>query len=96
MYLGKIVEMAQAEELFQAPKHPYTQALISAIPLPQANQPETTTILEGDIPSPIHIPLGCRFHTRCPQKIGPLCEEVEPSSSNISATHTVVCHLYTG
>lgn len=96
MYLGKIVEIARTEELFQSPKHPYTQALISAIPLPQANQPETTTILEGDIPSPINIPSGCRFYTRCPQKIGSICHEVEPSSINISKTHIVNCHLYSG
>jgi len=94
MYLGKIVETAQTEELFQSPKHPYTKALISAIPLPQANQPETETILEGDIPSPINIPPGCRFHTRCPEKIGNICHEVEPPPVKTSETHIVNCHLY--
>lgn len=94
MYLGKIVETALSEELFQAPKHPYTQALISAIPLPQADQPDAEIILEGDIPSPINIPSGCRFHTRCPQRIGEICDNVEPPPIKISETHTVNCHLY--
>ena len=94
MYLGKIVEIAKTEELFQAPKHPYTKALISAIPLPQAGQSSTETILEGDIPSPISIPSGCRFHTRCPEKIGAICHEIEPTSIPISETHTVSCHRY--
>lgn len=94
MYLGKIVETALTEELFQSPKHPYTKALIAAIPLPQANQSEIETILEGDIPSPINIPLGCRFHTRCPEKIGTICHAVEPPQITISETHIVNCHLY--
>jgi oligopeptide/dipeptide ABC transporter ATP-binding protein len=94
MYLGKIVETALTEEVFQSPKHPYTKALISAIPLSQANQPDTEIILEGDIPSPIHIPSGCRFHTRCLEKIGAICHEVEPPPIKISETHIVNCHLY--
>ncbi|PIE31384.1 hypothetical protein CSA56_18435 [candidate division KSB3 bacterium] len=94
MYLGRIVEIAQSEELFQSPKHPYTKALISAIPLPQATQSEADMILEGDIPSPIHIPSGCRFHTRCPETIGAICQEVDPPLTRISDTHCVNCHLY--
>jgi peptide/nickel transport system ATP-binding protein/oligopeptide transport system ATP-binding protein len=94
MYLGKIVETGLTEELFQSPKHPYTKALIAAIPLPQATQPEAEVILKGDIPSPINIPPGCRFHTRCPEKIGAICHEVEPPQITISETHIVNCHLY--
>ena len=94
MYLGRIVEIALSEELFQSPKHPYTKALIAAIPLPQANQLETDMILEGDIPSPMHVPPGCRFHTRCSEKIGALCHEIDPPPIKISATHCVNCHLY--
>jgi oligopeptide transport system ATP-binding protein len=94
MYLGKIVETALTEELFQSPKHPYTKALIAAIPLPQARQPEIGPVLEGDIPIPINIPPGCRFHTRCHEKIGAICHEIEPPPVNISGTHIVNCHLY--
>lgn len=94
MYLGKIIEMGETEFIFSSPKHPYTKALVSAVPLPQAEQPESTILLEGDIPSATHIPSGCRFHTRCPEKIGAICEEVEPSTQFFSDGTQVNCHLY--
>ncbi len=94
MYLGKIIEMGGTECLFSSPKHPYTKALVSAIPLPQAEQPERMIFLEGDIPSATHIPSGCRFHTRCPEKIGAICEEVEPPTHYFSDGSQVNCHLY--
>jgi oligopeptide/dipeptide ABC transporter ATP-binding protein len=96
MYLGKIIEMGETECIFSSPKHPYTKALVSAVPLPQAEQPENTMLLEGDIPSATHIPPGCRFHTRCPEKIGAICEKVEPSTQSFSDGTQVNCHLYTG
>jgi oligopeptide/dipeptide ABC transporter ATP-binding protein len=96
MYLGKIIEMGETECIFSSPRHPYTKALVSAVPLPQAEQPENTILLEGDIPSATHIPSGCRFHTRCPEKIGTICEEVEPSTQFFSDGTQVNCHLYSG
>jgi len=94
MYLGKIIEMGGTEDIFSFPKHPYTKALVSAIPLPQADQPERMILLEGDIPSATHIPSGCRFHTRCPEKIRAVCEEVEPPTHYFSDGRQVKCHLY--
>jgi oligopeptide/dipeptide ABC transporter ATP-binding protein len=94
MYLGKIVEEGEVNELFDTPRHPYTRALLSAVPLPQAEQPENQTLLEGDIPSPLHIPSGCGFHTRCPEKLGTICQEMEPKVIQLSPMHKVVCHRY--
>ena len=94
MYLGKIVEMGGAEKVFSSPRHPYTRALVSAVPLPQAEQTGEMICLEGDIPSATHIPSGCRFHTRCPEKIGTICEVVEPLLCNFTDGSQVYCHLY--
>jgi oligopeptide/dipeptide ABC transporter ATP-binding protein len=94
MYLGKIIEMGKTEGIFSFPRHPYTKALVSAVPLPQAEQPEKMVYLEGDIPSATHIPSGCRFHTRCLEKIGAICEEVEPSTHYFSDGNQVNCHFY--
>jgi len=93
MYLGRIVEEGEINELFDAPAHPYTRALLSAVPLPQAQQPNEEILVEGDIPSPLHIPDGCCYHTRCQEKIGPICEQVDPGTSHISTTHRAYCHL---
>jgi len=93
MYLGRIVEEGEVNELFDAPAHPYTRALLSAVPLPQAQQADKEILLEGDIPSPLHIPEGCCYHTRCQEKIGPICEQVDPGTSYISPTHRAYCHL---
>jgi len=94
MYLGKIIEMGETECLFSSPRHPYTKALVSAVPLPQAEQVEKMILLEGDIPSATHIPSGCRFHTRCPEKIGAICEEVEPQIYSFPDGCEVSCHLH--
>ncbi|MGI6090935.1 MAG: ABC transporter ATP-binding protein [Saccharofermentanales bacterium] len=94
MYLGHIVEQAPNQELFQNPLHPYTQALLSAIPVINGKLSLEQEFLSGDIPSPVHPPSGCVFHTRCP-KVMPQCKTTVPSSMNVSERHKVYCHLYT-
>lgn len=95
MYLGKIVEVADADSLYKAPQHPYTHALISAIPVPDPIHERKRILLKGDIPSPIHPPTGCRFHTRCPIMID-RCVKEEPLLSPAPGTggedHWVACH----
>jgi peptide/nickel transport system ATP-binding protein len=97
MYLGKIVELAPTKELFHAPKHPYTQSLLSAavVPDPAIQRTRKRIVLEGDIPSPISPPSGCRFHTRCPlaQESAPASEEEEPPLIDVGGRHYVACHL---
>lgn len=92
MYLGKIVEMASKTELFRSPKHYYTQALLSAIPVPNPRYRKKGNILMGDVPSPINVPSGCRFHTRCAHAI-PICRKREPQLREIGSGHMVACHL---
>jgi oligopeptide/dipeptide ABC transporter ATP-binding protein len=94
MYLGWIMEIANSETLFNNPKHPYTQALLESIP---KLTPGSThrKILHGEVPSPISPPTGCRFHTRCPQKIGKICEQEEPKTVRLHDGTDVRCHRYT-
>ncbi|HSL29161.1 MAG TPA: dipeptide ABC transporter ATP-binding protein [Anaerolineales bacterium] len=92
MYLGKVVEMTSREELFRNPLHPYTQALMSAIPIPNPRLKRQRTILKGDVPSPLNPPTGCRFHTRCPVAIE-RCAVDEPAFIEVSPDHWVACHL---
>jgi len=92
MYLGKIVEMASKTELFRSPKHYYTQALLSAIPVPNSRYRKKRRILMGDVPSPINVPSGCRFHSRCAHAI-PICRKREPQLREIANGHLVACHL---
>ena len=94
MYLGKIVEMGKTQEVFTHPLHPYTQALLSAIPLIEKKARGPRIILEGTPPSPIHPPSGCRFHTRCFLKMGGVCETEEPVYRFSADGHQVACHLY--
>jgi peptide/nickel transport system ATP-binding protein len=94
MYLGKIVELASDTELYSKPQHPYTEALLSAVPIPDPTVKKKRIILEGDVPSPINPPSGCHFHTRCPYK-EKICEEVEPEFKDIGGGHWVACHLRT-
>ena len=93
MYLGRLVEVAPAEELFTRPKHPYTQALLSAA-LP--SHPDVTreeVVLSGEVPSPLDVPSGCRFHPRCPA-VMPVCSERDPAARDVGAAHMAACHLY--
>ena len=92
MYLGKMVEMTSREELFRNPLHPYTQALMSAIPVPNPRLKRQRTILKGDVPSPLNPPQGCRFHPRCPVAIE-ICSHQEPAFIEVSPDHWVACHL---
>jgi len=94
MYLGKIVELASDTELYNNPQHPYTEALLSAVPIPDPTLKKKRIILEGDVPSPINPPSGCHFHTRCPYK-EQICEEIEPEFKDIGGGHWVACHLRT-
>jgi oligopeptide transport system ATP-binding protein len=95
MYLGKIVEICEKRELFTNPLHPYTRALLDAVPIPDPAKRKQRTALAGAIPSPMNIPSGCRFHTRCPYVID-ICSRVEPHLFEVSKGHFVSCHLYPG
>ncbi len=92
MYLGKLVEMAQVDDLFSHPSHPYTQALLSAIPYPDPEVQMERTVLEGEVPSPVNPPSGCRFHTRC-ARVTERCRAEEPEKREIEPDHLVACHL---
>lgn len=92
MYLGKIVELAESYVLYTDPKHPYTKALLSAVPIPNPDLERKRIILTGDVPSPIDPPPGCRFHTRCAEK-REICKADEPPFVDIGEDHFVACHL---
>ena len=92
MYLGKIVEIASTSELFSKPLHPYTKALIAAVPIPDPYYKNKKIILKGDVPSPINLPRGCAFSTRCPI-VKPQCMEQEPILRPLTKTHNIACHL---
>lgn len=99
MYLGKIVEYTDADTIYQKPLHPYTKALISAIPVPDPSMRHKKTVLYGDVPSPLNPPSGCRFHTRCPvafDKCMTYEPELSPVSGNEGGEHLVACHLVNG
>ena len=93
MYLGRIVEFASAEKLYNDPRHPYTEALLSAVPTPDPTVKKQRIRLEGDIPSPIRPPSGCHFHTRCPIRELPLCNTERPELKQTADGHWVACHL---
>ena len=93
MYLGSMVESGVKERIFSNPMHPYTQALFSAVPVPDPNVKMNRIILKGDIPSPSNPPSGCKFHTRCNQCMD-ICKEVAPVYREYEPGHRVACHLY--
>jgi oligopeptide/dipeptide ABC transporter ATP-binding protein len=93
MYLGKVVEMAEKRALFKAPAHPYTKALLASVPSLNPKKRREEALLEGDVPSPINPPSGCRFHTRCRQAL-PKCYEEEPFFHQIEDNRWLSCHLY--
>jgi peptide/nickel transport system ATP-binding protein len=95
MYLGRVVELADKRALFARPQHPYTEALLSAVPVPDPTAPSRRIILQGEVPSPIRPPPGCHFHTRCPYA-EPRCRRDVPVMRQVAPDHTVACHLREG
>jgi len=93
MYLGQIIELANRTELFSHPLHPYTEALLSAIHAPDPHQKQERILLQGEVPSPVEPPPGCRFHTRCP-RVMKLCNREQPALRLLEESHFVSCHLY--
>jgi oligopeptide/dipeptide ABC transporter ATP-binding protein len=93
MYLGRLAEMGETEQLFAEPKHPYTQALLSAVPSVKRRKTQSRMVLYGDVPTPFNPPAGCRFNTRCPMVMDK-CREVEPSWQDTGNGHFVACHLF--
>ena len=93
MYLGRIVEHGRVDEVLSDPKHPYTKALLSAVPVVDRESKREVIRLQGDLPSPVSPPAGCHFHPRCPQTFAP-CRQDYPGKSDFGATHSAHCHLY--
>ncbi|MBS4196375.1 ABC transporter ATP-binding protein [Lederbergia citri] len=94
MYLGRLVELADSEELYENPLHPYTKALLSAVPVPDPDLKKETVLIAGDIPSPANPPSGCAFHTRCSERMD-ICKTTRPADHIVNG-HYVSCHLYNG
>jgi len=92
MYLGRVVEIAPSRELYVNPKHPYTEALLSAVPIPEPNLKRKRIVLKGDIPNPVNRPSGCHFHTRCP-RAEDRCKKESPVLRNLGEGHWAACHL---
>lgn len=92
MYLGRLIELAESEELYENPKHPYTEALLSAVPIPDPDIKRETILIEGELPSPANPPSGCAFHTRC-SRVMDICKNTRPAEQNLNG-HFVACHLY--
>lgn len=93
MYLGNIVEIGEAKSIYETPKHPYTQALLSAVPMPDPTRKSHRILLKGEVPSPLNPPSGCKFHTRCPHAM-PKCKEAPPKLMQIGERQEVSCYLY--
>ncbi|MCI0431539.1 MAG: ABC transporter ATP-binding protein [Rhodospirillales bacterium] len=93
MYLGRIVEFGTVEEIFAPPYHPYTEALLSAVPVADPDRQQKRILLEGAMPSPTNMPKGCPFSTRCPRKLGSICDTTPPPEQRTSAGHRILCHI---
>jgi peptide/nickel transport system ATP-binding protein len=93
MYLGKVVEFGSVEDVFRPPYHPYTEALLSAVPVPDPDIKQARVILEGSIPSPTDLPAGCPFATRCPRKVGAICDDTPPPERTTASGHRIACHI---
>jgi peptide/nickel transport system ATP-binding protein/oligopeptide transport system ATP-binding protein len=93
MYLGTIVESAPRAALFERPRHPYTRALLASVPEPNPQRRHALGVLSGDVPSPVNVPTGCRFHPRCAEAMEK-CRSVAPVSLEVAPGHSVACHLY--
>jgi oligopeptide transport system ATP-binding protein len=93
MYLGKVVEIAKSDTIYQDAKHPYTRALLSAVPVANTGRKKERTVLQGDVPSPVHPPSGCSFHPRCPYREA-VCDQVEPPLEFGGGGHGVACHVF--
>ncbi|KAB7704130.1 dipeptide ABC transporter ATP-binding protein [Bacillus aerolatus] len=93
MYLGQMMELADSESLYESPKHPYTEALLSAVPIPDVDSKQERIVLKGDVPSPANAPAGCPFHARCPKGME-VCASVRPAFKEVERGHYAACHLY--
>jgi peptide/nickel transport system ATP-binding protein len=93
MYLGRVVEYGPVTRVFEPPFHPYTEALLSAAPEPDPESQRQRIILEGNVPSPTDMPKGCPFATRCPRKVGPICDDVPPPEQEGADGHRIACHI---
>lgn len=93
MYLGQIMEQGTTDEIFAPPYHPYTEALLSAVPIADTTVDKRRIVLEGNLPSVVNPPIGCPFHTRCPRKIGAICADKRPPVHTVSKTHEIACHI---
>jgi peptide/nickel transport system ATP-binding protein len=93
MYLGRIMETGTTDEVYNPPYHPYTEALLSAVPIADPHYKKKRIVLEGSPPSVLDPPQGCPFHTRCPRKIGPICEQEPPVEQRTEAGHRIACHI---
>ncbi len=93
MYLGRIVEFGSVEDVFAPPYHPYTEALLSAVPVPDPDRQQKRIVLEGAMPSPTNMPAGCPFSTRCPRKLGEICDTTPPPEQRTDTGHRILCHI---
>ena len=93
MYLGKVVEIAKSDTIYRDAKHPYTRALLSAVPIPDMEQKKERVVLEGDVPSPVNPPSGCTFHPRCSYREA-ICSQIEPPLEFSADGHGVSCHVF--
>jgi peptide/nickel transport system ATP-binding protein len=93
MYLGRIMEQGTTDQIFSPPYHPYTEALLSAVPIADTSVRKKHIVLKGELPSPMNPPSGCPFQTRCPRKIGAICETELPPVKELEPGHKIMCHL---